>query len=92
MGFPQTFKALSDPIRRDVLLLLRAGKLPAGEIAQHFSVSGAAMSYHLNLLKKADLIYESKYKNFVYYELNISIFEEMILWFKQFEGESSNED
>ncbi|TCT14631.1 ArsR family transcriptional regulator [Natranaerovirga pectinivora] len=86
MGFPETFKALSDPIRREILLLLRKGKLSAGEIGQHFEVTGAAISYHMNQLKKADLVYETKYKNYIYYELNTSVFEEMLLWFEQFRG------
>ena len=68
MGFAETFKALSDPVRRDILILLKNGKkLSAGEIASHFDISGATISYHLNLLKKAELVMESKYKNFVYY-------------------------
>ena len=67
MGFAETFKALSDPVRRDILILLKNGKkLSAGEIASHFDISGATISYHLNLLKKAELVMESKYKNFVY--------------------------
>lgn len=86
LGFPETFKALSDPIRREILLLLRKGKLSAGEIGQHFEVTGAAISYHMNQLKKADLVYETKYKNYIYYELNTSVFEEMLLWFEQFRG------
>jgi DNA-binding transcriptional ArsR family regulator len=85
MGFSETLSVLSDPIRRNILILLRDGKLSAGEIGRHFEVTGAAISYHLNKLKKADLIRETKYKNFIYYELNASIFEEVILWFGQFQ-------
>lgn len=92
MGFQETFKALSDPIRREILLILRGGKLSAGEIANRFNMTGAAISYHLNQLKKADLIYETKYKNFIYYELNISIFEEVMLWFEQFKGVGKDEN
>ncbi|WP_455714176.1 autorepressor SdpR family transcription factor [Anaerosporobacter sp.] len=84
MGFAETFKALSDPIRREILVMLREGKMPAGEIAKKFDMTGATVSYHLSQLKKAELIRESKYKNFVYYELNASIFEEIMLWLSQF--------
>ncbi|MBM7616134.1 autorepressor SdpR family transcription factor [Alkaliphilus hydrothermalis] len=92
MGFPETFKALADPVRRDILILLKKGKLPAGEIGAHFDISGAAISYHLGQLKKADLIYESKYKNYIFYELNTSVFEEMMLWFAQFRGGIEDEE
>ncbi len=84
MGFAETFKALSDPVRREILVMLREGKMPAGEIAKKFDMTGATISYHLSQLKKAELIRESKYKNFVYYELNASVFEEVMLWFSQF--------
>jgi DNA-binding transcriptional ArsR family regulator len=88
MGFAETFKALSDPMRRDILILLKNGKkLSAGEIASHFDISGATISYHLNLLKKAELVMESKYKNFVYYELNTSVVEEIMLWLSELRGE-----
>ncbi len=84
MAFPDTFKALSDPVRRQILLMLRGGRMSAGEIAQQFDLTGASISYHLSQLKKADLVSESKYKNFVYYELNLSVFEELAFWFSQF--------
>lgn len=84
MGFPETFKALSDPVRREILVMLRDGRMSAGEIAGHFDMTGATISYHLSQLKKADLIFESKYKNFIYYEINVSVFEEVMLWFAQF--------
>ena len=84
MGFAETFKALSDPVRREILVMLREGKMPAVEIAKKFDMPGATISYHLTQLKKAELIRESKYKNFVYYELNASVFEEVMLWFSQF--------
>jgi ArsR family transcriptional regulator, arsenate/arsenite/antimonite-responsive transcriptional repressor len=86
MGFQETFKALSDPVRREILVLLKKGRLSAGEIGAHFDITGAAISYHLAQLKKADLVYETKYKNYIYYELNTSVFEEMMLWFSQFKG------
>ena len=91
MGFPETFKALSDPVRRQILVLLKDGKKSAGDLAKEFDVSGATMSYHFNQLKKADLITESKVKNFVYYELNASVFEEVMLWFSQFGGKNHEE-
>lgn len=86
MGFSKTWKALSDPIRRDILVLLKGGQLSAGEIAGHFDLSGATISYHLNLLKKADLVWEKKYKNYIYYELNTSVLEEIMLWLKELQG------
>lgn len=89
MGFAETFKALSDPVRREILVMLREGKMSAGEIAKRFDMTGATISYHLSQLKKADLIRESKYKNYIYYELNVSVFEEIMLWFSQFD--KSNE-
>lgn len=86
MGLAETFKALSDSQRREILTMLRDGRRNAGEIAEELGVTPAALSYHLKLLKKADLIMEYKEKNFIYYELNTSIFDEMILWMKQFGG------
>ncbi len=76
----ETLKAISDPVRREILQLLRSGKKTAGEIAQQFQLTGATVSYHLTRLKKADLIAEEKYKNFIYYELNMSVFEELLSW------------
>uniref|UniRef100_UPI0012E2135D autorepressor SdpR family transcription factor n=1 Tax=Streptobacillus canis TaxID=2678686 RepID=UPI0012E2135D len=90
MMFKETFKALSDPIRREILLLLKNGRMSAGDIANSFNITAPTVSYHLNLLKKADLIRESKYKNFIYYELNISVFEELILWFNNFKGDDQD--
>lgn len=92
MGFADTFKALSDPARREILLMLRGGRMSAGDIASHFDMTGATVSYHLSVLKKADLVFETKQKNFVYYELNTSVFEEIMLWFAQFKGENSDEN
>lgn len=80
MGINETLKAISDPIRRDILQMLKGGKKSAGEIADHFNLTGATVSYHLSKLKSADLIAEEKYKNFIYYELNASVFEEVIVW------------
>lgn len=91
MGFPETFKALSDPVRREILVLLKNGRLSAGEIGQHFDMTGATISYHLAQLKKAGLVYETKQKNYVYYDLNVSVFEELMLWFAQFKGVEEDE-
>ena len=84
--FNDMFKAFSDPIRREILLILRNKSMIAGEIAQNFDITSATISYHLSLLKKSELIRERKVKNFVYYDLNMSVFEEMILWFNNFKG------
>ncbi len=86
MGTHETFKALSDPVRRDILIMLKDGRLSAGDISSKFNIVGATISYHLAILKKADLVFESKHKNFIYYELNTSVFEEIMLWFSQFKG------
>ncbi len=80
MGMNETLKAISDPVRRDILAMLRKGKKSAGEISEHFNLSGATVSYHLSKLKEADLIAEEKYKNYIYYELNTSVFEDVINW------------
>ena len=80
------FKVLSDSQRREILLLLREGRLSAGEISEKMGITPAALSYHLRLLKGADLVMEYKIKNFVYYEVNTSVFEDLLLWAKQFGG------
>ena len=80
MGVNETLKAISDPVRRDILMLLRDGKKSAGQISEHFNLTGATVSYHLSKLKSADLITEEKRKNFIYYELNTSVFEEVLTW------------
>ena len=80
MGMNETLKAIADPVRRDILQMLRSGKKSAGEIAEQFNLTGATVSYHLSKLKAADLVAEEKYKNFIYYELNASVFEELITW------------
>ena len=87
MAFADTFKALSDPVRREILQLLKSGRLSAGEIGNHFDMTGATVSYHLKILKKADLIWETKVKNYVYYELKTSVVEELLLWLKDLKGE-----
>ena len=87
MGFQQTMKALSDPIRREILELLKSGRLSAGEISEKFPVSGAAISKHLSVLKEADLIRDTREGKFIYYELNTSVLEEVLLWMKALKGE-----
>ncbi len=91
MGFAETFKALSDTNRREILIMLKGGKMSAGEIASSFDMTNATVSYHLSQLKKADLITETKVKNYIYYELNISVFEEIMLWVSQFKEDNENE-
>lgn len=91
MSIADTFKALGSPVRREILILLRDGRLSAGEIGEHFDMTGATISHHLSQLKKADLVLEMKEKNFVYYELNATVFEEMMLWFAQFRGGEDDE-
>lgn len=88
MSFAETFKALSDPARREILLLLRGGRMSAGEIAGHFEMTGSTVSYHLSVLKKADLVFETREKNFIYYELNTSVVEEVMLWLSQLKGDN----
>ncbi|MCL2381619.1 MAG: autorepressor SdpR family transcription factor [Treponema sp.] len=87
MGFAETFKALSDPVRREILIMLKKGSMTAGEIGQCFDMTGATISYHLSQLKQAGLVSETRYKNFIIYELNASVFEEAMLWLAQFRGE-----
>ena len=85
MSLGKTFKTLSDPQRREILTLIKKNyRMSAGEIAEALGISPQSLSYHLKLLKESDLLIESKEKNFVYYELNASLFDEMILWLKQF--------
>ncbi|MBQ3492414.1 MAG: winged helix-turn-helix transcriptional regulator [Oscillospiraceae bacterium] len=86
MGMQNTIKALSDPIRREILELLRSGRLSAGEIADHFPVSGAAVSKHLSVLKEADLIRDAREGKYIYYELNTSVLEEVMLWLQNLKG------
>lgn len=80
MSFTNTFKALSHPVRREILDLLKMGKISAGEIADQFELTGATISHHLNVLKQADLVVETREKNFIYYELNTSVLEDMMVW------------
>ena len=93
MAFAETFKALSDPVRREILNLLKGGRLTAGEIAGQFDMTAATVSYHLSLLKKAGLIFESREKNYIYYSLNASVLEEVLLWLQDSErGRKKHEE
>ena len=84
MGFPETFKALSDPTRREILNLLKRGDLSAGEIADRFDMTAATISHHLSVLKQADLILDRREGKYIYYQLNLSVFEELLSWLKDF--------
>lgn len=86
MSNENLFKALADPTRRKILLLLRDGKMTAGEIAKNCDLKDSAISYHLKLLKKIDLICEERYKNFIYYEINTTILDEIISWISSLKG------
>ena len=88
MGFAETFKALSDPVRRQILELLKNGRLSAGDIAGHLDMTQATVSYHLKVLKQADLIRETREKNFIFYELNLTVLEEIMMWLSDLKGES----
>ncbi len=83
MSLSDTFKVLSDPLRRNILVSLKNGRLTAGELSKNFNITPAALSYHLKLLRKADVIMEYKYKNLIYYELNTTVFNELIMWIKE---------
>lgn len=91
MGLQHTLKALSDPIRREILNLLKQGKLSAGEISGHFPVTDASISRHLSVLKGADLIRDTREGKFIYYELNASVLEEIMLWVQDLKGEGTHD-
>ena len=86
MGDTNIFKVLADSRRREILTMLKDGRMNAGEIAERLQITPAALSYHLKLLKGADLIAEYKEKNFIYYEINTTVFDELIMWVNQFGG------
>ncbi len=92
MGIQNTIKALSDPIRREILELLKAGRRSAGEISNHFPVSGAAISKHLSVLRDADLIRDTREGKFIFYELNTSVLEDIMLFIKNLKGDNKNEE
>lgn len=87
MGFQETFKALPDPTRREIINLLKDGKLRAGDIVAHFPSTNATISHHLSILKKADLITDEKKGKYIYYELNTSVIDEIIGWITSLKGE-----
>lgn len=91
MGMQQTLRALADPTRREILNLLKKGRLPAGEIGEHFSVSAAAVSRHLSVLKEADLITDTREGKYIFYQLNASVLEEILLWLAELKGEESHD-
>ena len=92
MSINKILTALADDTRRKILLKLREGKISSGELAEHLDMTPQALSYHLSKLKKADLIYETKYKNFIYYEPNLSVLDEAIMWLDMLKGGKDNED
>ena len=87
MGLQNTLKALADPTRRDILNLLKQGRLSAGEISEHFDITAAAISRHLSVLKEADLIWDTRDGKYIFYELNTSVLEEIMLWITDLKGE-----
>lgn len=91
MALQNTLKALADPIRREILNLLKAGRLSAGEIAEHFPVTGASVSRHLSVLKDADLIRDTREGKFIFYELNTSVLEDVMLWLTELKGAEDND-
>ena len=90
MGIQNTLRALSDPIRRDILNLLKSGRMSAGDIVDRFDVSGAAISRHLAVLKEADLIRDRREGKFIFYELNASVLEEIMLWITDLRGDNND--
>ena len=91
MGLQNTLKALSDPIRREILNLLKGGRMSAGDIVDHFAVTGASISRHLSVLKEADLIRDKREGKYIYYELNASVLEEIMLWIVDLKGEENHD-
>ena len=92
MGLQKTLRALADPIRREILDLLRGGRMSAGEITEHFDVTAAAISRHLSVLKEADLIRDTREGKFISYDLNASVLEEILIWIAELKGERNNEE
>ena len=91
MGLQNTLRALADPIRREILNLLKGGRMSAGEIVEHFDVTGASISRHLSVLKEADLIRDTRAGKFIYYDLNASVLEEIMLWITDLKVEKSHD-
>ena len=90
MGLQNTLRALADPVRREILELLKGGRLSAGDIGAHFDITGAAISRHLSVLKEADLIRDARSGKYIYYELNASVLEEILLWVTQLKGATND--
>ena len=91
MALQHTLKALGDPIRRDILNLLKSGRMSAGDITEKFPVTGASISRHLSVLKEADLIRDAREGKFIFYELNTSVLEDVMLWIADLKGENEND-
>ena len=91
MGLQNTLKALADPIRREILGMLKGGRMAAGEICENFDVTGASISRHLSVLKEADLIRDTREGKYIYYDLNASVLEEILLWVKDLKGENEHD-
>lgn len=91
MGIQETWKAMSDPTRREILRLLRDKPLTAGEIGEHFLATGATISHHLAILKQAGLISDTKQGKYIFYELNLSVLEEMMSWMTDLMGGDHHE-
>ena len=89
MGFQESFKALSDPTRREILQLLKGGRMSAGEIVDHFPMTGATISHHLAVLKSAGLVDVEREGKYLYYELNLSVVEDIMAWFAGFAKEDN---
>ena len=89
MGPQRTLRALSDPIRRDILKLLKNGQMSAGDISEHFPVTAAAVSRHLSVLKEADLVRDQREGKYIYYTLNASVLEEIMLWLSDLKGDEN---
>ena len=90
MGLEKTMKALADPVRREILTLLKKGRMFAGDIVAQFDITGAAISRHLSILKEADLIRDSREGKFIYYDLNASVLEEILMWISTLKGEKND--
>ena len=91
MGLQRTLKALSDPVRRDILNMLKNGRMSAGDISAKFDITGAAISRHLSVLKDAELIRDCREGKFIFYEINTSVLEDIMLWVTELKGESNND-
>ena len=91
MSLQNTMKALADPVRREILNMLKKGRLSAGEITEHFDITAAAVSRHLSVLKEAGLIFDNREGKFIFYELNTSVLEEVLLWLSELKGEKCND-